>query len=71
MKQYIFLAQAIVAISLIILILLQPKGTALGASFGGQEGFYATRRGIQKKFFWLTCFLGAVFIILALLNLIF
>jgi len=71
MVQYLPIAQIIVAISLMILILLQQRGTALGSTFGGEGGFYATRRGIQKKIFWLTCILGALFIILALLSLIF
>jgi len=70
MKEYLPLAQIIVALFLIIFILLQRRGTALGSAFGGGEGFYATRRGIQKKIFWLTIVFGALFIILALLNLI-
>lgn len=65
------LFQIIVAILLIVFILLQQRGTALGSAFGDTGGFYATRRGIQKKILWATCGLGALFIILALLNLIF
>ncbi|MDI6591360.1 MAG: preprotein translocase subunit SecG [Patescibacteria group bacterium] len=71
MAQYLLLSQIIVAIFLIVLILLQQRGTALGSAFGGESGFYATKRGIQKKIFWLTVFFGAAFIILAFLNLIF
>jgi len=70
MTQYLPLAQIVVVIFLIVFILLQQRGTALGSAFGGESGFYATRRGLQKKLFWATCFLGALFIILALLNLI-
>lgn len=62
--------QIIVAILLIICILLQRRGTALGSAFGGGGGFYGTLRGIQKKIFWATVVLGIVFIILALLNLL-
>lgn len=71
MTQYLPIAQTIVAIFLIVFILLQQRGTALGTAFGQEGGFYATRRGIQKKIFWLTVISGALFIILALLNLIF
>lgn len=71
MTQYLSLAQIIVAILLIIFILLQQRGTALGSAFGQEGGFYATKRGVQKKIFWGTVFLGALFIVLALLNLIF
>jgi protein translocase SecG subunit len=58
----------IIGIILIVLILLQQKGTALGSSFGQGGGFYGTLRGAEKKIFWLTCFFGAAFIILALLS---
>lgn len=67
MKDYLIISQIVVSILLIIFILFQQRGTALGSSFGGEEGFYATRRGLQKKIFWLACFLGFLFIILALI----
>jgi len=70
MVQYLPIAQIIVAISLITLILLQQRGTALGSVFGSEGGFYATRRGLQKKIFWATVVLGILFIGLSLLNLV-
>jgi len=71
MTQYLPIAQIIVAVFLIVFILLQQRGTALGSAFGGGEsGFYATRRGIQKKIFWATIVCGVLFIVLALLSLI-
>ena len=71
METAIQIIQIIVAILLIVFILLQQRGTALGSAFGGEGGgFYATRRGIQKKIFWATIVCGALFIGLALLNLV-
>lgn len=70
MKEYLPIAQIIVSGILIVLILLQQRGTGLGAAFGGGGGFYATRRGLQKKIFWLTVVTGILFLVLALLNLI-
>jgi len=70
MTQYLPIAQVVVAIFLIIFILLQQRGTALGSAFGGEGGFYATRRGVQKKIFWATIVFGVLFVVLALLNLI-
>ncbi|MDP2967465.1 MAG: preprotein translocase subunit SecG [bacterium] len=71
MQQYLPLAQIIVSVLLVVLILLQQRGTALGSAFGQEGGFYATRRGIQKKILWLTVVCGVLFILLAILNLIF
>ena len=75
MQKYLPLIQIIIAGTLIACILLQQRGTALGSAFGGGGGgggeFYATRRGIQKKIFHITIILGALFILLALLNLFF
>lgn len=71
MKEYLPFLQIIVSGLLIIFILLQQRGTALGSAFGGEGGFYATRRGLQKKIFWATVVLGVLFLALALLNLIF
>lgn len=70
MKTILSIAQIIISALLIICILLQQRGTALGGAFGGSGGFYSTRRGIQKKIFWASVVLGALFIISALLNII-
>jgi preprotein translocase subunit SecG len=70
MAQYLPIVQIVAAILLIIFILLQQRGQALGSAFGGEGGFYATRRGIQKNIFWATIVFGVLFIALALLNLI-
>ena len=70
MAQYLPIAQIVVAIFLILFILLQQRGTALGSAFGGEGGFYATRRGIQKKIFWATIVFGVLFVVLAFLNLV-
>ena len=62
-------AQIIISLLIIALILLQQRGTALGSAFGGEGAFYGTRRGIQQKLYWITVFLGVLFIGLALLHL--
>jgi preprotein translocase subunit SecG len=69
--QILIIAQIIVSVVLIALILLQQRGTALGSVFGGEGGYYGTRRGAEKNIFWATVVFGAAFILLAALNLIF
>ena len=71
MDRILLISQIIVSVLLVVFILLQQRGTGLGSTFGGEGGgFYGTRRGIQQKIFWGSVILGALFIILALLNLI-
>lgn len=68
MNQILIISQIIVSIFLIIFILLQQRGTALGSTFGGEGGFYSARRGVEKKIFWATVFFGIAFIVLSILN---
>jgi protein translocase SecG subunit len=63
--------QIFIIIFLIITILFQQRGQALGSAFGGEGGFYATRRGLQQKFFIASIILGILFIAFAFLNLLF
>ncbi len=70
MDNFLPFLQIIVSIFLIICILLQQRGTAMGSAFGGEGGFYGTRRGIQQKIFYATVVFGVIFIILAILNLL-
>jgi len=70
MKNYLFISQIVVSVFLIISILLQKRGQALGGAFGGGGEFYLARRGLEKKLFFLTIFLGILFIALAISGLI-
>jgi len=71
MEQYLPLIQIIIAVLLIVFILFQQRGTALGSAFGQEGGFYATRRGIQEKIYWATIVCAVLFIALAIVNLLF
>ena len=50
------------ALFLIIAILLQQRGTGLGAAFGGEGNVYRTKRGIEKKLFVFTIILAILFL---------
>lgn len=69
--EILIIAQAIVALVLIILILLQQRGTALGSIFGGGGESFTIRRGLEKKIFLATIVLGFLFVALSVLNLAF
>jgi protein translocase SecG subunit len=70
MNKLLAIAQIVVSVFLIIGVLLQQRGSALGSAFGFEAGFYGTRRGIQRKIYLSTVALGGLFIVLALLNLL-
>lgn len=65
------LIQIISAIILIAAILLQNKGTGLGAAFGGGGNVYRTKRGAEKILFWGTVATAVVFFGVSLARLFF
>lgn len=54
-------AQMALSVLLIGAILLQQKGSGLGAAFGGSSNIYTTKRGIDKALFRLTIILSILF----------
>ena len=69
MVTYLYIAQIVVAVALIIAALLQVKGGGLGGIFGQAEGIYRTRRGVEKTLFQLTIVLVVIFVILSIVSL--
>ena len=64
--KFLTLAQVIVAVFLTVSILLQNRGSGLGAAYGDTFGGYYTKRGVEKFLFYASVALGAAFIILAI-----
>ncbi|MBI2414700.1 preprotein translocase subunit SecG [candidate division WWE3 bacterium] len=54
--------QFILSVFIIILVLIQSKGTGLARSFSGFSSFYRTRRGLEKFIFILTIVLSIAFV---------
>lgn len=67
------LASIIVAVVLIVLIMLQVKGGALGSLLGGDAGggISHTRRGLEKTLFQITIFLSIAFMGISLFSVVF
>lgn len=67
---FLNIAQIIAAAVLIVLILIQERGSGLSGIFGGMNmGHYQTRRGLEKTIFWATIITAAIFVSLNLANL--
>jgi len=62
------IAQAVLAGLVITTILLQARGTGLGAAFGGEGNVYRTKRGIEKRLFQATIVFSILFVGVALAN---
>ncbi|MFC1787751.1 preprotein translocase subunit SecG [Patescibacteria group bacterium] len=60
--------QVVLAVLLTASILIQARGTGLGAAFGGGGNVYRTKRGIEKKLFNATIILAILFFGVALAN---
>ncbi len=69
MQNTLYIVQIIVSIFLIIIILLQQKGSGLGSTFGGDSTVYRTKRGAEKTIFRLTIILSFIFLATALASL--
>ena len=70
MKQVLTIVQIVVSIALIVLILIQAKGTGLGRTFGGGNGASFTRRGLEKLLFRLTFVVVALFLAISIVQLV-
>lgn len=63
------IAQITLAAILTAAILMQAKGTGLGAAFGGGGNLYRTKRGAEKILYWTTIGVAALFFAVSLLRL--
>lgn len=70
MKSFLLILQIVIASSLIILILLQAKGTGLSSTFGGGQQVYRSRRGIEKIILYATITLIILFFLVSVLQVI-
>ena len=70
MEATINLIQIVLGILLVLVILIQQKGSGIGTAFGGDLSFYRTKRGAEKFLFWATIVLASLFIILSIVGLV-
>ncbi len=63
--------QIVSALALIVVIILQNRGTGLGSAFGGDGNVYRARRSIEKVLFQLTIILAVIFFVTAFVNILY
>jgi preprotein translocase subunit SecG len=69
MEMYLYIAQIVVAVALILVALLQVRGGGLGGIFGQADTVYRTKRGVEKTLFQLTIALAVIFVVLSVVSL--
>ena len=69
MQVYLYAAQMVVALALILTVLLQVRGGGLGGIFGQADTVYRTKRGVEKTLFQLTIALVVIFVVLSIVSL--
>lgn len=70
MKSFFSVLTVISSVIMIITILMQTRGTGLGASFGGQDNVYRTKRGAEKVVFNTTILAAVVFVLSVILSIL-
>lgn len=68
MKNIITVIQIIISVALMSAILLQARGTGLGAAWGGGGESYRSKRGVEKILFYLTIILAVLFFITSFVS---
>ena len=67
MEFILFIALLLVSLGLIAAILLQSRGSGLGATFGGESSVYRSRRGVEARLYQFTVVLSVLFVIVSLI----
>jgi protein translocase SecG subunit len=64
----LFIALLVTAIGLIAAILMQSRGSGLGATFGGGDtASFRTRRGVEQRLYQFTIVLAVLFVFVSII----
>jgi preprotein translocase subunit SecG len=68
---YLNIVQIIVSIVLILVVLVQSRGSGFSATFSSDSSIYRSRRGVEKTLFNFTIGLAVVFVVISILSVMF
>lgn len=63
MHTTLLIVQVVISVLLSLSILVQQRGAGLSATFGGQGGFYTSKRGAEKFLHNATIVLAVLFLL--------
>lgn len=67
---YLNIAQILLSALLIVLILMQSRGSGFDTGYSADSSIFRTRRGVERTLFQLTIAVGVLFAILAILSVV-
>ena len=68
MELFLFLSLLLTAVGLIAAVLMQSRGSGLGATFGGGDAStFRTRRGVEQRLYQFTIVLAVAFVTVCML----
>jgi preprotein translocase subunit SecG len=67
-QTYLNIVQILVAVVLIVVIMLQARGSGFSATFTSDSSIYRTRRGVERTLFNFTIGLAIVFVLVSLAS---
>lgn len=70
MKNLFSTLTVVSALLMILTILIQTRGSSLGAAFGGDTSFYRSRRGAEAVIFNATIVLAVIFVLSVILSML-
>ena len=65
------IVQVIVSIALVVVIIMQQRGSEAGIAFGGGGESFRSKRGLEKFLFYATIVLAVIFAANSILTLVF
>ncbi|PJE51094.1 MAG: preprotein translocase subunit SecG [Candidatus Yanofskybacteria bacterium CG10_big_fil_rev_8_21_14_0_10_36_16] len=65
----IAIIQIVLSVLLVVVILLQQRGSGLGGAFGGDSSAYSTKRGLEKVLYSATIVLAILFFAISVTRL--
>ncbi len=68
MQSSLNVVQIILSVVLILLVLLQSKGSGFSATFASDSSVYRSRRGVEKTLFNFTVVLAVAFVLVSVIS---